>query len=186
MTAYDPVYEQKIQSAVQDSVEQEARAGHEIITLSNGVQLKTQPVPVLRIQAILSRFKYPPVPETYDPDKDRVYRNPHNPQYVEAREQVDLERTLAIIDAVVALGTSLHYKPDHVPAVDDDEWIDEIEILGIPVEREKPKARYLAWVKYVAVVSQDDLVHIARQAGLNMGVSEERVATALQSSFQDN
>ena len=177
-------YENKIAEALtstEDVAEEES-----LITLTSGVQLKYKRVPVLRIQAIVNKFKYPPIPETWDEVKGRAYKNPQLPEYLEARQQVDVDKVLAVIDAIAAVGTELHFKPDSVPSVDDDSWLEELEVMGIEVNVSSKIARYLAWVRYVAVVDQDDFMRIAQKAGLAVGTSEERVASALQGSFQDH
>lgn len=162
------------------------KADENIITLSSGVRLRTKKVPVLRIQALVNKFKYPPVPEIWDESRERTIRNPNHPDYLAARQAVDIERTLAVIDAIAAMGTEIVYRPENIPALEDDAWVDEITVGGLEFDLKSPTARYLAWVKYVAIVDQDDIALIAKKAGLSLGIAEERVAASLQSSFQDN
>lgn len=176
-------YVEKIQRAVAE-VEAVREEDKNTLTLSNGVKLQLKSVPLLRIQAISERFKYPDVPEVYDPDKDRTYKNPFDPLYQQMKQEVDVQRTWAILDAVLAFGTKLVYRPDDVPALEGDDWIEDLKMSELAVNVSSPTARYLMWVKYVAVVTLDDLKLISNQFGINMGVSEEQIAQAMDSSFQ--
>lgn len=180
----NPQYVEKIQAAIEGGTE-ESKEEKDIIVLDSGVELALKKVPLLRIQAILEKFTYPPVPEVYDPEKDRTYKNPFDPVYQDMRAEVDQQRTWAVIDAVLAFGTRLRSKPDDIPDIEDDEWIEELSLVGIQVKADSKLARYLMWVKFVAIVSADDLQKISRQFGLNMGVSEEKIAEAMQNNFPD-
>lgn len=181
----DQQYTDKIQAAVEEE-RKEPTTEKDTIILDSGVQLKIKKVPLLRIQAVLEQFKYPPVPEIYDPEKDRTYKNPFDPTYQEMRREVDEQRTWAVIDAVLAFGTRLEYSPEDVPSLESDDWIEELALAGIEVKTTSKLARYLMWVKFVAIVSADDLQKISRQFGLNMGISEEKIAEAMQSNFPGN
>lgn len=174
-------YEDKIQQVIEETNSDDVDKN--IITLDSGVKLALKPVPLLRVQALVDKFKYPPVPEVYDPDKDRTYKNPFDPVYQEMRQAVDMERTWAVVDAVLAFGTRLHSKPDDVPAVEDDTWIEELTIIGMEVNTTSALVRYLMWAKYVAIVSVNDLQAVTKQFGLNMGVSEEQIAETMASNF---
>lgn len=181
----DLTYDEKILQAIaEDELEQQQESN--LVTLGTGVVLRVKAVPVLRVQAIVNKFKYPKVPELYDDKKDRMIRNPNSPEYLEERSQVAIERTVAIIDAVVATGTEVVSVPKSLPSIESKEWVEELiatQVLdNIPVSK---SARYLAWVKYVAIKDDDDMMEIARLAGLNVGASEVRVAGQLQSSFPD-
>jgi len=184
----EQTYDEKILEVVADE-EAVVKAGN-LVTLSTGVVLRIVPVPVLRVQAIINRFKYPPVPELWDDKRERNIRNPNSPEYAEARQQIEIERTFAIIDAVLVTGTEIAHRPDNVAAMEDDEWIDILEVTHVlaegSVRKDSPASRYLAWAKYVAIGSAEDMVAVTSAAGMNMGTSEAKVAGALQGSFPDN
>lgn len=178
-------YEPKIIEAIAEE-EQKGSEQTDRITFSNGVTLGFKKVNIMRIQSIANKFEYPEVPEVYNADKDRWEKNPDNPQYVKACEKVDYQQGMAVIDAIAAFGTYVIHVPETVPTVESDEWIEELELFGIEVNRDSKLARYYAWVKYVAVVDQDDLMVLGQQFGVTMGASERLVKNQLRSSFQDN
>lgn len=183
MDANRDLYEPKIIEAI----EQEEHSEHsDRITFSNGVVLGFKKVNIMRIQSIANRFEYPPVPKIKNEDKDRWEENPNDPQYIKACEKVDYQQGMAVIDAIAAFGTYPLHVPDGVSKVEDDEWIDELELFGIEVNRHSKLARYYGWVKYVAVVDQDDLMILGQQFGVTMGSSERLVKDQLRSSFQDH
>lgn len=171
---------------IQEAVAQVEKPQTNTLTFSTGVVLKTKQVPVMRLQSIIEKFKYPEVPLINNPSKGRAERNPEHPVYLEQRAEVDTQRALAIVDAVIVFGTEIEHVPDSVPSLESKDWIEELDLVGIDVKSESRLARYLAWVKYVAMVTQDDLLLIRNQAGLTMGVSEEQIAQQMRDNFPDN
>lgn len=186
MSENSTAYNQQIQAALAHVERTEAQPLAETnrITLSSGVILQFRDkFPLMRINAIIERFPYPPVPELYDDDKGRVERNPFSKVYLEMRQQVDQDRANAVIDAVIATGTSLVYCPPDITPPDSDEWIEELEVTGITVHKSSKWARYLAWVKYVAIVQATDLALISNKFGITLGVSESQIAAAIEDTF---
>lgn len=183
----DTTYNDKIQAAlVEVEKNEQTPEQKEEVTLSSGVILKFKKIPLLRINAIVEQFPYPPVPVVYDEKKQRKESNPLNKDYLDAKAEIDVQRSLAIIDAVVATGTELKFRPDDVPDPDTDDWIEELTVSHIPVRKESKYAKYLAWVKFVAIRDMDDLGIIAREFGITLGISESRIADAIQENFPDN
>lgn len=174
-----------IQLALMD-IENHEEGQDGLVHLSSGVTLKLKKVPILRIQEIVRRFKYPDPPRFYDEDKKRWYENPDHPDYIARKEEVDGERGLAVIDAVAALGTELHTVPEGFQRPEDNDWIDELEFLGIEVKKESKLARYHAWIKFVAIIDMDDMTKITEQFGLSLGVSNAKIANSLRENFPDN
>jgi hypothetical protein len=185
--ANDPVYNEKIQAAL--IAVEKAEENPEVtdrVELSSGVILRFKKIPLLRINAIVDQFPYPPVPEIFDEAKGRVEKNPLSETYLEMCKKVDAERATAVVDAVVATGTVLEYKPDSVSPVESEDWIEELEVSHITIKKESKLARYLAWVKFVAIVDADDLGKIAREFGITLGVSESKIAAAIDNNFPNN
>jgi hypothetical protein len=183
----DPTYNDKIQAALVEVEKLESEPKQtDRVTLSSGVILKFKKIPLLRINAIVDAFPYPPIPKYFNPEKGREEENPMSKVYLDMKTEIDVQRSLAIIDAVVATGTELEFKPDSMVAVESDDWIDELEVSHIPVRKESKYARYLAWVKFVAIRDMDDLGLIAREFGITLGISESRIAAAVQENFPDN
>lgn len=177
-------YDQEIQEAL-ELVEAQPEQSDEI-TLSTGVVLKFKKIPILRIQAVVEQFPYPEVPEVFNKDKGRYEKNPFSEEYKKMVEEIDAKRGLAVIDTVLAVGTEVSTTPDNFAGPDTDEWLEELEIGHIKVKRDSKIARYHAWVKYVAIVDQDDVGKILEQFGLQLGVGEANVAQQLQTNFPHN
>jgi hypothetical protein len=178
-------YNMKIAEAVADLEKKPEDAPQDDITLSNGVVFGFKKINVLRIQTIMDRFEYPEVPKIHNEDKGRWEENPNDPKYVLECQKVDAERSMAVLDAVMAFGTYVKSLPDTVIPVDDDTWIEELEVINIPVNTKSKLARYLAWVKFVAVVDAEDMTKVAEQFGMSMGISEGRIKEQLGSNFPD-
>lgn len=177
-------YERKILEAVS---EEEHVEPDKTLVLSSGVVLEYQRVPVLRIQNLLRQFKYPDVPELWDEVREQKIKNPSHPVYVSMCEQVDMDRTLAVLDAIIAFGTTPITIPDTVEPVDSEGWVTDCkEFFGIDLTGVSVRARYLAWVKYVAIIDTNDFQKISLAFNLAMGVSESRVAEALQDRFPNH
>ena len=175
----DRIYEEKIQDALVESIPEP------YVTLSTGVVLKLKKAPMLRIQAVANKFKYPDIPEVWDKDRERWIQNPDNPDYKKACEAVDMERGFATVDAIVAMGTEIESIPDGVPHVSDNSWIDEMNVVGIEIS-DIPIARYMSWIKFVAISDEKDLTKITEAATRLMGTSEGRVAGAIRDNFPDH
>ena len=117
--AVDVQYNRDIQDAVA-GVDEAPAPVRDVITLSNGVQLRKKPFPILRVQAIVDQFKYPPVPEIWDEDRKRPIKNPDHPEYLRQKEEIDVERGMASIDAIIAFGTELVSVPEGIPRPDEE------------------------------------------------------------------
>lgn len=180
MGVNDITYEEKIQQAVADVDQPQQNLDPENIVLSTGVVLRYRKFSRMIMQGIIDKFPYPDPPKVYIKDKDRYETNPLDKDYKEAVARIDEQRSLAFIDAIIAFGTELVSAPDDLPAIDDDEWIDELELVGIKVLRDKKKSRYLAWVKYVAMVdTETDLAKVMGIFTRVEGATEETVAQAI-------
>lgn len=180
----DNNYQNSIQNAVA-GVSASAPLLDGIITLKNGVQLKKKPFPILLVQQVIGSFKYPPVPEYWDEDRKRGIKNPNNEDYIRQKDEVDTERGLAAIDAIIAFGTELVSVPEDVIKLEDDSWIDDLELVNISVRRDNRKARYLAWVRNVAITDGRDLELLSALIQNAMGTSGGAVAQAMD-GFRDN
>lgn len=180
----DVAYTEKIGNALK-VVEAKEETASDQITLSSGVVLRLKKINVLRINAVVEQFKYPKVPEIWDANKDRALRNPDDPEYKALCAEVDAQRTWAVLDAIAALGTEVMSVPPTVHALESNEWIEELQLLKIPVDPDSKLARYMAWIKFVAIVDTADFQKIAEQFGMAMGTAEGKVAESIQRNFPD-
>ena len=155
----------------------------DIIRLSTGVVLTPKKVSPFLFQEVSNKFKYPPVPKVFDENKDREIENPMHPAYLAACEEVDLNRSMAMIDGTIALGTTLVSIPEGFPTPDDEDWLDDLEGIEIVIDRNNKRLRYRTWIKYIAAPSVSDVQQILTKVLRTIGVKEDAVAEAI-ANFQ--
>ena len=175
-------YEQKIQDAIVE-VGSKDETSSPLIVLSTGVVLEPKKFSMMRIQAIMSRFKLPEIPLMEDADKGRPIRNPNHPLYIEQKNQMEQDRSMAIIDAIIAFGTKIKFIPEDFSRPEDDDWIEELKLIEIPVNETFALARYQAWVKFVAAPDLEDISKISEQFNVQMGTSEVKIAANIRENF---
>jgi hypothetical protein len=156
------------------------------IELSSGVILGHKPVSILRLQAVMEQFAYPEVPEVWNEDKGKMEKWDGSELYQQMKQEVDSKRTLAVIDAISTWGTFVKHIPEGIPKPEDENWIEEVELFNLVVRRDSEVARYFAWVKYVALVNEEDITKVFSAFGATLGTSEENVTQQLRTNFPDN
>lgn len=152
--------------------------------LSSGVVMRPRRVPNLLFAEVVSRFKAPKVPRFHNPDTGREEENPSDPAYTEAFNEYQAQLSMAIIDAMILMGTEVVSVPRTMERAEDDLWTRKLKALGVPIT-DDPLVRYLAWVKYYAAEGQDDVQTIMTAVGRMSGVSEEDVNDAV-SQFRNS
>lgn len=170
----DEAYQAALLDAVEtpEPVKEEGR-----IHLSTGVILGVRPFPKLFIKRLYDNFEKtkPKIPLVMNEQKSREELNPADPDYLEALQKHEMDLLFAVNDLAVMKGTYLVHKPDDIPAVEDDSWVEEQEYFGIKVPKNK-SLRYLAWVSFVAAPADEDHAAISRSLSRYLGVTEEAVA----------
>lgn len=154
------------------------------ICLSSGVVLrvKSDVNPMVFLDIMTDMDKNRPTPPTvYVESLGRYEENPDHPDYVSRVKAYDAVYASRMNDALILLGTEFKSTTKKCGKPEDDEWIEEMELLGIHINRMSKAARYLGWVKRVAVRNAKDMLEIQRKAGRIAGVSEEDVAAAAKS-----
>ena len=149
------------------------------VTLSTGVELKLKPVPKHFIFQVTSKFKLPKVPTTFNKTKGRDEENPDDPDYQEAVEQYLIDIANATTDVCFLRGTEIAKIPKEIPKPNSQEWISEMEVLGMPMIDNK-RARYLAWIKGIAAPSDADITILMEEIGRQTGVSEADTEEAVK------
>lgn len=116
---------QKVSPAVEEakSRRKKAKRGDEI-ELSTGVRIKLTGVPPALLEDVVARVKEPKVPTWHNPDKDREEPNPNDPEYIKALNEVERERSVAILEAVVLFGMEL---VDGLPK--DGAWLKKLRLM---------------------------------------------------------
>jgi hypothetical protein len=149
-----------------------------LVTLSTGVVLRVRPVPQSLFADLVARYPAPDPPVTFDPDKGREEENPDDPTYLKRVQETNAQVAKAMSDAVILLGTTVERVPKGIPGQETTEWADELRLLGY--ELKGPRARYLAWVKFVAGPTLADYQTIWKAVGRLTGVTEQDTQAAVR------
>lgn len=171
-------YTEQLGEALLDVPEEKEEELDPLIHLSTGVILSPKKVSPFVIQSITLKFKDPKVPFVYIEDKGRKEYNPMNPDYLAEKEEVEARRSMALIDAVIALGTQLENIPKDFPTPEDDKWLEDLNAAGLEIDGSNERLRYRSWVKFIAAPSVEDVQTLVSKVLSYIGVSEEDVATA--------
>lgn len=149
------------------------------VRLSTGVILGLRPIATRIIVQAMERFEAPKVPVVWDEAKQRNIENPQHPDYIQALEDHQVARGMAMYDACVALGTELKFIPEGFSKPDDPDWVDDLVAAGIEFDASRPRLRYIMWVKTVAALRTEDAEAIVRCVTRRAGVTQEDVSDAL-------
>lgn len=141
------------------------------IELSTGVVLRSKPVSRNIFADILSEHVPPRVPVSYNQDKGREEDNPQDPDYLAEMQRYNTQLARSMSDALIVLGTEFERKPDTLPSFDDETWLEEVELLRVYKTKTR-RGRYLAWVKTVAIATDEDFAAISSSVKRSMGVPE--------------
>lgn len=147
------------------------------IELSTGVVLKSKPVSRNIFADILSEHVAPRIPSVYNSEKGREEDNPLDPDYLNDLRRYNTQLARAMSDALIVLGTEFESKPESLPSYDDETWLEEVSLLRV-YKTNSRKGRYLAWVKTVAISTDDDFAAISNSVKRAMGVPEGDVSDA--------
>ena len=149
------------------------------VTLSNGIVLKLKPVPPFLLRQAVTKLKEPKPPKM-DIGKGREEENPDHPDFLAAKGEYDALVIEAVTNVAFVMGTEAASIPDGLWGPDGDDWLEIPEILGIEVDQ-RPRGRYLAWLRYYAVTSQEDVLQILLAMSTKLGLTEEEVGLAAHS-----
>lgn len=155
-----------------------------IITLSTGVVLRIKPVSSMIFTELSKRHPQPKVPMWFNKENDRNEPNPNNPDYVEDMRNWQMNVGIGVVDIMIIMGTQFVSVTGDAPRLDDEEWIDNLVFTGMNIDRDNRRARYLAYIKYVAAVSDEDMEKLMQRVSGQSGVSEADVDSAV-SQFRD-
>lgn len=170
------------------SVDESGIADNKVIdryTTSIGVVFKLKKVPNLLIAEASRRIKMPQPPVVFIEDKGREEENPNDPTFVAALREAQLQQGMMGVNVYITFGTELESVPDDVADWRSEEWSDDItEITGVPIPI-KGKARYCAWIKYVAL-SDEDLTNLNMAIARLSGNIPEADVQEAEEAFRDN
>jgi len=166
--------------AAAKAVEESEAPQDSVVTLSNGVKLRLKPVPPFLVRQAAMKLERPRVPRM-DIGKGRAEDNPDDPSYLEAVADFENRSTDAALNVMLAAGTEVEFVPDGVPRPESDDWLELMSVLGVEIDIKRPIARYLAWVRYVALGSAADVARITMAMSDGIGLTEEEVKATAES-----
>lgn len=159
------------------AVESLATSQDNTITLSSGVVLRGKQANPLILVQVLS-LPRPEPPEVYMEVMGRTVENPDDPAYIERLQNWKMEYADRVTNAMIVLGTEFVSAPKKLGHPDDNKWLEEYSLLGMPVHAENKTWRYLTWVKFKAVQNERDMALLQEVVGRLSGVSETAVKSA--------
>jgi hypothetical protein len=194
------------EEAVIEVIEQAEKTRDNTITLSSGVVLRGKQANPLVLIDVMAAYPRPKPPTYKSPTMGREMENPDDPDYRGRIKSWEAESSSATLNAMILLGTELVSVPNGFPGphptvrkkkvqekdadgktktvtVDEEippVWLDEYELLGLPMRPQNQSWRYLKWVLFKAVKDEKDLMKIRDVVGRLSGVSERSVESAEQ------
>lgn len=153
-------------------VAKEAKTGAGVYVTRTGVRVRIQAFPEMLARRAVLAIKDPPVPTYWNEDKEREEKNPQDPDYLAALADAEQRRGDAGIDAALLFGVELI---DPLP--EDKRWIRKLAMLNILVDESDVMAVELAYLKYVAFSSSEDLATLTSSVGVSEAGIAEQAAT---------
>ena len=167
------------------------------VEVSTGVIFTVKEVPQFTMSDIRREFKEPAVPTWYNKDTGRKEPNPDDPEYQRKHNDYMINMSMAVIDIMILMGTSVKFVPKNFPKPDSEEWARELRAILRARGWDKediadisPEESYVFWVKYRAAVGggitdeDSDINRITLAIGRLSGVAEEDVKDATD-TFRD-
>lgn len=162
-----------------------AKPESHLYTSSTGVKVRLKRVSALIISDAAQKLKAPRPPKVFIDDKGREEENPNDPEYIEEMDRYAYNKGYLAVTVYLTLGVEVLHRPDEIPAPESTEWSDEIStITGMEIPA-TGRARYLAWLKYIAFTETDVATVTTRIMRLNGVIEEADVVEALE-SFRNN
>jgi hypothetical protein len=159
-------------------------ASEDVFRAQNGLVLRLRKVSRLVIVDAGRQIKNPKVPVTIDEDKGREMENPLDPDYLQAVQDAEYERSMVVITTLFALGTDPIEIPEGLAPPEDEDWLGVLDMLQVKIPAGNKRLRYAAWLKYIALVGDEfnDLVQaVFRFSGMTM----EADVKSAEDSFPD-
>lgn len=165
-------------------------ASPDLVTLSNGIRLGIRSVPGFFMRDALRRMPAPEVPKVFIDERNVWEENESDPAYIAAFSKWLVDLNEVSINLAITVGTStikagkfaplVEHLPEDIPAWDDDVWVDMVQAVTTIVIEERPQARYLAWLRYVALERESDVELLSKAVGRKSGILSRDVEAALQ------
>lgn len=167
----------------------------DIIRLTTGVVLRGRKIsPSLLIEVITSKAR--PKPPTYHNEKmGRTMENVDDPDYIERVQAYKYEQAGALVTVMILMGTEIVSIPAEMEGPHPQviltgrgkekkeetvwpRWLEEYELLNLPMRPDSVSWRYLTWVKFRAAPEDEDMKLIQEVVGRLSGIRETDVQAA--------
>jgi hypothetical protein len=146
----------------------------EFVTLSSGIVLKTQPVNPYMLRMIELQWPEPQPPIVMIADKGREEPNPDDPKYIDDHQAWEALKGEAGMNYMLLAGTRVEHVPDGMYGPNDDDWLEVLDIIGLPLPTSE-RRRYMAWLRSYALKTAEDYLLAASAVARRTGVAEEDV-----------
>lgn len=161
-----------------EAIEESKKPQDNTVVLSTGVVLRCKQANPLLLMNVMAAYPRPKPPVWHNPTMGRQMENPDDPAYIEAVANWKLESSNATLKALILLGTEVVKVPKGIPKAEDNQWLEIISLLNIPMNPDNKSWRYLNWVMSVATNGVEDLNKISEVVGRLSGVPEKNVKAA--------
>lgn len=168
---------------VVESLEEKSRRDR--LVLSSGIVLKLRPVPPLAMREAAISVPQPKPPVVFMESVGRAEENPNDPDYMRAMTRWENDQVFRVADVLMLLGTAVEFVPEGFQRPEDDDWFEQLEVLGLAVDGTNKHKRYLAWLRLHAFTSERDIAAAMTAITSMSGVTEVEVQRAAQ-AFRDN
>lgn len=173
--------EQEAMKAAVKGAEQVKQSGKDgTVTLSNGIVLKIKAVPPLLVYQAQLQLRKPKPPVTLNEDKGREEENPLDPDYLQDLDEYVNALGLTQSNVIFLLGTKPLTIPEGYYGPKEDGWLEPLAFFKIDVG-EGENARYLSWLRYYALSSEEDITLVMSSISAFSGVKREAVEQAAES-----
>lgn len=171
-----------VSDAAVKAAEEAERPEIDTVRLSSGIVLKVKPVPPYLVRQAAKNVVRPQPPKIkLREDRDIEEENPDDPEYQEALGRHVVQAAEAASDLMLMAGTELVSLSDGQVPPESDEWLELVQFVGVEVDWDSKFARYLAWVKFYAIMRESDLALLLAAVGRGIGLSEKEVDQAVDS-----
>lgn len=154
------------------------------VTLPSGAVVIVTSVPGRILLDLLSILPEPKPPVITREGTTRTEENTSDPQYQAALTKYKTDQGKLAQEVYVTQGIRRIISiPDDKCALEDDEWIERLELIGIKPAREPARARWRDWLLY-HVIDEGDLAHLMTEVAVAGGGVTEELVKAASDSFR--
>lgn len=161
---------------VVDAVQEENQDN--LVKLSTGVVLRGKLANPTIFIMVMAANPRPEPPLVYIKEMGRQMENEADPDYLERVQAWKVEYSDRLVTAMIMMGTELVSAPKKLGKPQEDDWLEEYSLLGMPMMPESKSWRYLTWVKFKGMSNEQDMQAIMDVVGRLNGVREPTVKSA--------